>query len=109
MSADVHYNTEYPPTVNDAAQAQFATGVVADVFGEDRFMPLRDPDAGAEDFSRVLNEVPGCYLFLGACPRDDYDAAQDNHSPLAAFDDSVMPDGVLLHASLAVRALQELP
>jgi amidohydrolase len=108
MSADVHYNTEYPPTVNDAVQAEFATGVVADVFGEDRFQPLHNPDAGAEDFSRVLNEVPGCYLFLGSSPADDYDAAQDNHSPLAAFDDSVMADGALLHASLAVRALQEL-
>jgi len=52
--------------------------------------------------------VPGCYLFLGSSPADDYDAAQDNHSPLAAFDDSVMADGALLHASLAVRALQEL-
>jgi amidohydrolase len=108
MSADAVYTTEYPPTVNDPLQAQFATGVVADVFGEDRFIPLRDPDAGAEDFSRVLAEVPGCYLFLGACPGDDYDAAQDNHSPLAAFDDAVMTDGVLLHASLAIRALQEL-
>jgi metal-dependent amidase/aminoacylase/carboxypeptidase family protein len=56
----------------------------------------------------VLEAVPGCYLFLGACPTDDYRAAQDNHSPYATFDDSVMPDGCLLHASLAIRALRDL-
>jgi hippurate hydrolase len=108
LEADARYQTEYPVTVNDAEQARFATGVVTDVFGAGRFSPMRDPDAGAEDFSRVLEQVPGCYLFLGACPHDDLAAAQDNHSPLAMFDDSVLPDGCLLHASLAVRALQEI-
>jgi hippurate hydrolase len=108
LEADARYDTEYPVTVNDAAQTAFATRVVTDVFGEDRFTPMPDPEAGAEDFSRVLEEVPGCYLFLGACPGDDYDAAADNHSPHAVFDDAVMTDGCLLHASLAIRALQDL-
>jgi amidohydrolase len=108
LQAEVRYNTEYPVTVNDATQAAFAAGTVADVFGEDRFTPMPDPEAGAEDFSRVLEEVPGCYLFLGACPDDDYNAAEDNHSPRAAFDDAVMADGCLLHANLAIRALQDL-
>jgi amidohydrolase len=108
LQAEVRYNTEYPVTVNDAAQTAFAAGTVADVFGEDRFTPMPDPEAGAEDFSRVLEEVPGCYLFLGACPDDDYNAAEDNHSPRAAFDDAVMADGCLLHANLAIRALADL-
>ncbi|HEY2687364.1 MAG TPA: M20 family metallopeptidase [Streptosporangiaceae bacterium] len=108
LDADVRFSAEYPVTVNDPAQAAFATTVVEEVFGTDRFAPMRDPDAGAEDFSRVLERVPGCYLFLGACTRDDYDAAEDNHSPMAQFDDSVMADGCLLHANLAVRALQSL-
>jgi amidohydrolase len=108
LEADVRFSAEYPVTVNDPAQAAFATTVVEEVFGPDRFAPMRDPDAGAEDFSRVLEQVPGCYLFLGACTRDDFDAAEDNHSPLAQFDDSVMADGCLLHANLAIRALQSL-
>jgi amidohydrolase len=108
LEADVRYDTEYPVTVNDAVQAEFASGVVADVFGTGRFTPMQNPDAGAEDFSRVLEEVPGCYLFLGACPQDDSDAAADNHSPFAMFDDSVMADGCLLHANLAIRALQDI-
>jgi amidohydrolase len=108
LTADAQYNTEYPVTVNDAAQAAFAAGVVADVFGAGRFSPMSVPEAGAEDFSRVLERVPGCYLFLGACRGDDYDAAEDNHSPRAAFDDAVMTDGSLLHAQLAIRALDDL-
>jgi hippurate hydrolase len=106
LEADVRFTTEYPVTANDPVQAEFAAGVVADVFGADRFTPMRTPDAGAEDFSRVLEEVPGCYLFLGACPQDDCEGAADNHSPLAQFDDSVLADGCLLHANLAIRALQ---
>ncbi len=108
LEADVRFSAEYPVTVNDPAQAAFATTVVEEVFGPDRFAPMRDPDAGAEDFSRVLEQVPGCYLFLGACTRDDFDAAEDNHSPLAQFDDSVMADGCLLHANLAIRGLQSI-
>jgi amidohydrolase len=107
LEVDARYNTEYPVTVNDADQVAFATGVVTDVFGAERFDPMRDPDPGAEDFSRVLEQVPGCYLFLGACPTDDHEAAQDNHSPFATFDDSVLPDGCQLHASLAIRALRD--
>jgi hippurate hydrolase len=108
LTADVKYTTEYPVTVNDAAQAAFVTGVVADVFGESRFTAMPVPDPGAEDFSRVLEQVPGCYLFLGACPDGDYDTAEDNHSPRAVFDDAVLTDGSLLHAHLAVRALRDL-
>jgi amidohydrolase len=107
LDADVRFSAEYPVTVNNAEQAEFAAGVVTDIFGTDRYQPMRDPEAGAEDFSRVLAEVPGCYLFLGACPTPDYRAAADNHSPLAAFDDSVLADGCLLHANLAIRALQD--
>ncbi|HUB38365.1 MAG TPA: M20 family metallopeptidase [Streptosporangiaceae bacterium] len=108
LRADVRYHQEYPVTVNDASQAEFAAGVVAEVFGPDRFTLQANPEAGAEDFSRVLEQVPGCYLFLGACPHDDYASAPDNHSAYAQFDDSVMPDGCLLHASLAIKSLQSL-
>jgi hippurate hydrolase len=66
---------------------------------------MRNPNAGAEDFSRVLAAVPGCYLMLGAHPGDEVQAP-NNHSPRAVFVDEVMPDGVLLHAQLAIRALQ---
>ena len=105
MEAEVEYEDEYPLTVNDAAHAAFAADVVGEVFGGTRYEPMRNPNAGAEDFSRVLAAVPGCYLMLGAHPGDEVQAP-NNHSPRAVFADEVMPDGVLLHAQLAIRALQ---
>ncbi|MHB8295295.1 MAG: M20 metallopeptidase family protein [Acidimicrobiales bacterium] len=105
VEADARYEDEYPMTVNDAAHASFAAGAVAEVFGGSRYTPMPNPSSGAEDFSRVLAEVPGCYLMLGAHPGDEVQCP-NNHSPRAAFDDEVIPDGVLLHAQLAIRALQ---
>jgi len=105
LTAEADYFDEYPLTVNDADHAEFAAGVAREVFGEERFQPLANPHAGAEDFSRVLEAVPGCYVFLGAHPGDDADVP-GNHSPRAVFVDDVMPDGVLLHAELAIRALE---
>jgi hippurate hydrolase len=104
MEADAEFRGEYPMTVNDPMHAAFAEQVVRDVFGGERFEQMPDPQAGAEDFSRVLEEVPGCYLFLGAHAGGTTDAPS-NHSPRAAFTDEVMPEGVRLHCELAVRAL----
>ena len=106
MSVDAEYTAEYPVTVNDAAQAAFAAEVSRELFGDDGYEPMDSPLTGAEDFSRVLAQVPGCYLFLGACPTEEWATAPSNHSPRAAFDDSVMPRGVLLHSELAIRALR---
>ncbi|MFC6706830.1 M20 metallopeptidase family protein [Flexivirga alba] len=106
LTADAEYRDEYPPTVNDSDHTGFATQVVHEVFGGQRYAELPTPSAGAEDFSRVLTQVPGCYLFLGAHTGETAEGQANNHSPRATFSDDVIPDGVLLHAQLAIRALQ---
>ncbi|MBC7594941.1 MAG: amidohydrolase [Kineosporiaceae bacterium] len=105
MEADVRYDDEYPMTVNDGAHAAFVEDVVAEVFGGERYEHMQNPNAGAEDFSRVLEAVPGSYLMVGAHPGDDINGP-NNHSPRADFAEEVIPDGVLLHAQLAIRALR---
>jgi len=105
VDADVEYLIEYPVTVNDPEHAAFTAGVVTEVFGADRYTPMPNPLSGSEDFSRVLQAVPGAYLFLGAHPGDELHGPM-NHSPRAAFDDAVLADGALLYAQLAVRALR---
>lgn len=104
LDIEVTYEPEYPATVNDAAAYDFVADTIRDVFGEERFTEMADPITGSEDFSRVLERVPGAYLFLGACPTDP-ESAPDNHSPRARFDDSVLGDGAALLAELAVRRL----
>ena len=108
LEAEVSFTGEYPVTVNDPDHAEFALAVAADLFGPDRGVPLPDPVMGSEDFSRVLAEVPGAFVFLGACAGDDPETAPTNHSPLARFDESVLPDASLLLAELAKRRLERL-
>jgi hippurate hydrolase len=96
----------YPVTVNTAAQVERAQTVVADCHGDDRWITLPNPLPGSEDFSRVLDAVPGAMVFLGATPSDrDPSTAPFNHSNQAAFDDAVLADGVTLYAEFARRAL----
>jgi hippurate hydrolase len=84
----------------------FALGTVTALLGEERSVPMRFPLTGAEDFSFVLEQVPGAFVMLGACPRGtDPGEAAFNHSPEAAFDDSVLGDGAALYAELALRRL----
>jgi amidohydrolase len=105
LAAEVEFSSEYPVTVNNAQHAEFAAEVITEVFGDERYRPMANPLSGSEDFSRVLNAVPGAYLFLGAHSGDDPHGPM-NHSPRAVFDDTVLADGALLHAQLAVRALR---
>lgn len=107
LTAEVAYDPGYPVTVNDAARYDFAAATVADVLGADRFEQLEHPVAAAEDFSHVLNAVPGCYLVLNAAGDDDPLTAAVNHSPQAVFDDSVLTDGALIHTELAIRTLAD--
>jgi len=105
LRVEVRYDQEYPVTVNDAVEHDFAANIAREVFGEERVAELENPVTGAEDFSRVLNRVPGAYLFLGACTGDPL-TAPTNHSPRATFDDAVVSDGAALLAELAVRRLE---
>jgi hippurate hydrolase len=106
LDVDIEYLEEYPVTVNDGASVDFALDVAHDVLGDERTLVLDKPITGTEDFSRVIERVPGAMLFLGACIEGrDPDTAPSNHSPHAAFDDRVLPDGAALYAELAVRYL----
>lgn len=105
VDVTVDYADEYPRTVNDPAELDLVAETVRDTFGRQRYVTLPTPEPGAEDFSRVLAEVPGSYIFLGATPSDDHRTAPSNHSPRAAFSDDVLPLGALLHAQVAVASL----
>ncbi|CAN7378384.1 M20 metallopeptidase family protein [Knoellia sp. LjRoot47] len=103
LTATVDIGNGYPVTVNDADEFAFAQATVVDLFGVDRWSDMPLPEAGAEDMAFVLEEVPGAYLNVGACTVDDHTTAEDNHSPRAAYDDSVLPDIAALLAELALR------
>jgi amidohydrolase len=106
VTVDAGYVEGYPVTVNDPAEAAFATATATDLFGAGRSRVLANPLLGAEDFSYVLHQVPGAFVLLGACPPGtDPRTAPSNHSPAAVFDDSVLAGGTALYAELALRRL----
>jgi amidohydrolase len=106
LTATAEFRDGYPVTVNDADELAFAEQTVADVLGDGRYVAAPDPLTGSEDFSYVLEQVPGAFLMLGACPpTTDPFSAPFNHSAEAVFDDDVLPDGTALYAELALRRL----
>jgi amidohydrolase len=108
LTAEVSIRNGYPVTVNDVDEFAFAQGVVTDLFGEERWADMVNPEAGSEDMAFVLDEVPGCYLNVSACAHDDHTVAEDNHSPRAAFDDAVVPDIAAALAEMALRRSRQL-
>jgi hippurate hydrolase len=59
------FRRNYPPTVNDEQQAQFAAGIMQEIVGAENVDANVEPTMGAEDFSFMLLEKPGCYAFIG--------------------------------------------
>jgi len=106
LTATAQYLDGYPVTVNNDAELTNAEHAIGDVLGAGRFVPLPNAIPGSEDFSYVLEQVPGAFLMLGATPPDaDAASAPFNHSSEAVFDDEVLPDGAALYAGLALHRL----
>jgi amidohydrolase len=105
-TAEVDIEVGYPVTVNDPGAAELARRVAVDLVGEDRVTVMADPIMGSEDFSYVLQRVPGAMAFLGACPPGlDPDSAPSNHSSRVVFDEDALAVGVATYAALALRHL----
>src|SRR4051794_18090533 len=106
MTAEFVHVEGYPVTVNDAGVAGQVTATAAALLGEQASAVMPVPLMGAEDFSYVLERVPGAMAFLGACPPElDPETAPGNHSNLVVFDEEALPAGVAMYAQMAPQAL----
>jgi len=101
-TAEVEIEPGYPPTINDPR----AVELVRDLAG-DEYRELPASNMGGEDFSYVLQKVPGAMAFLGVAPAGE-DAAirAPLHNPGMMIDESVLPKGVALHCAFATRFLE---
>lgn len=100
VDAKVHVISGYPPTLNHDAFTGFARETAARLVGADRIIEMRAPIMGAEDFSYVLERVPGAMVFLGARPADGPTAPL--HSNRMRIDESSFATGIALHAAIAL-------
>lgn len=100
-SAELNYERVYPATVNTEPETEFAANVAAKLVGESRVIRNMPPSMGGEDFSFMLQVVPGAYMRLG----------QGNvngcmlHNNRYDFNDDVLPLGSALYASLIEEAM----
>ncbi|MDH6292825.1 hypothetical protein [Rhodococcus opacus] len=84
--------------------SRFGGNVIRELLGDIRYFEPDRPSNGSEDFSQVLDAVPGAFFGLGACPPDlDADSVPQNHSPLALFSDHVLPEAAAVYAALAIE------
>jgi hippurate hydrolase len=105
LRAEIEWTPGYPVTVNDEEEYAFARATLTDLFGEGRYDEEQFADPGTEDFSYVLERVPGTYVSISACAADDPATAADNHSARAVFDDSVLGDCAGYLAEVATRRI----
>jgi amidohydrolase len=105
-TAEVEIVAGYPVTVNAESAADLVHSTSLAILGPDRAQLAPTPIMGAEDWSYVLQRVPGAMSWLGACPPgEDPATAPSNHSNRVIFDEDAMAVGVATHAAVALAAL----
>ena len=106
MVVDVEIIPGFPVTVNDQSFADFSLGAAKELVGEKNGVLLPHPVMGAEDFSYVLQRVPGAMMFLGGThPDRDPANAAPNHSNRVLFDEDTMVQGMAIYTHVAMRHL----
>jgi len=98
-TARLTYKRDYPVTVNHERQTAFAAAVATEVAGQGRVDTETRPMMGAEDFSFMLNERPGAYIFVGN------GNSAGLHHPAYDFNDDAIPAGTSYWVRLVESAL----
>jgi hippurate hydrolase len=109
--ADVAIRRGYPVTVNDPGFVEFASDVATELLGAENYISRSAPIMGAEDFSYILQRMPGCMMFLGVRPdgHDGHGHVAPCHSNRMMLNEDCMAVGIAMHAAIAHRFLtQEL-
>ena len=103
---DLSYVRGYPPTVNWREQTEVAVRAAEAAVGAERTDPNLNPLPGGEDFSYMLQQVPGCYAFIG----NGFSASDEFvHAPRYDFNDDITVSGVTYWVELAMAELEDLP
>jgi amidohydrolase len=89
-TAEVDFRFIFAPLVNDAGEAEFAARICAEVVGADNVVRDPPPNMASEDFSFMLEKVPGCYFNVG---NGAGESVCEVHNPGYDFNDAALPLG----------------
>jgi hippurate hydrolase len=114
LSAEAWFDHGYPVTVNDADAAAFALRAAEETLGAGRAVRMAAPVLASEDFSYLLQRVPGAMVFLGVAPDGAAPVPDGGEAPPRAslhsnrmlLDEDAMAAGIALHAALALGTLR---
>jgi hippurate hydrolase len=98
-TAEIDFRVIFAPTVNDAREADFAAGVCSEVAGQENVNRNPNLIVASEDFSFMLEKVPGCYFNIG---NGAGEGAREVHNPAYDFND----DALALGASVFARIVE---
>lgn len=88
---ELTYRDGYPPTVNDHTAAEICTEVAKQTIPEEKVLLGLPPSLASEDFGMMLNEKPGCYVWLGNGPGA---SGCMLHNPHYDFNDNILVTGI---------------
>jgi hippurate hydrolase len=113
-TVEFSFSRNYPPLINHRSETEFALSVMADVVGREGALSDIEPTMGSEDFAFMLQEKPGCYVFIGNGDGTHRDHGHglgpcNLHNPSYDFNDDLLPIGASYWVQLAKRFLNESP
>lgn len=91
VQVGVAFDQRYPATINSAPETEICRKTAAQVLGTENVRRNELPSMGAEDFAYMLQEKPGCYVWLGNGPGS---GGCTLHNPHYDFNDHILPIGV---------------
>jgi amidohydrolase len=94
---EMMYQRRYPPTINETEATKAAARAAADVSGVEKIITDPTPSMGSEDFAFMLNEKPGCYVWIGNGP---VEGGCMLHNPNYDFNDDILAIGASYWARL---------
>jgi amidohydrolase len=100
--ATVDFRVNFAPLVNDREQAEFAASVCAELVGAERVVTDMPLIMASEDFSYMLEKVPGCFVNIG---NGDVEGSCEVHNPSYDFNDAALPLGASFFARVVERKL----
>ena len=106
LGAEVQFDylRRYPATINHVAETEIAAKIAAEIAGEAKVTTDTPPTMGGEDFSFMLEKVPGCYLFIGN-GADQEEGSCMIHNPNYDFNDRILPIGASYFSRLVETVL----
>ncbi len=99
-TVDVDFRVTFAPTINNEREAEFAASICNEIVGAENVE--RDPPLimASEDFSFMLEKVPGCYINVGNGAGEGGGEVCEVHNPAYDFNDEALPQGASFFARL---------